>query len=316
MLNIVFLGSSDFAVESLKTLLNRHRVLAVVTQPDRPKGRHLITAQTPVKIAAQACGLPVLQPEKINSSEAISVLRSFKADLFVVVSFGQILRQEVLTIPGFFCLNVHGSILPRWRGAAPVNWSIIKGDKTSGVTIIKMNEFMDRGDILLSKETEISNSDTAVTLSSRLSKLGAEVLLEALNLLENNRAKFSVQDEKSAVLAPKLKKEDGLIDWQNNAQSIHDKVRGLLPWPCAYTYLDNKFLKLLKTKVVSRREKDVASPGSIIDIVKNEGILVAAGSDYLLISELQLEGKRAMKAYDFYIGHKLKIGQVFGPKKS
>ncbi len=311
-MKIVFFGSSDFSLASLQALQQKHEVLVVYTQPDRKKGRNLLLSQTPVKIYAQEQNLTIFQPEVVSSPEVIEQLSNFNADLFVVVSFGQKLSNQVLDIPKQLCLNVHSSLLPIWRGAAPINYAIINGDKFSGVTIMKMNEQMDGGDMLLTKSIEI-NDDDAVVLFQKLAVLGAEVLIEAIDLIEKNQAKFTPQDKSKVTVAKKLKKEDGLIDWNDSAVCIYNKVRGLLPWPCAFTHYKNKSLKILKTKIVELNEAEAADniPGCIIKIEKQEGIVVGTGTQCLLIEDLQLEGKKAMKAYDFVIGHKVQVGDIF-----
>lgn len=312
-MKIVFFGSSDFSLASLQALMKKHEIAAVYTQPDRRKGRNLLLSQTPVKIFALEHDLPVYQPEAVSAPEIIEQLKGFDADLFVVVSFGQKLSNNVLDIPKQFCLNVHSSLLPRWRGAAPINYAIVNGDMLSGVTIMRMNEQMDGGDMLLAKSLKI-NDDDAVVLFQKLAVLGADALLEAIDLIEKKQAEFIPQDPAAVTVARKIKKEDGLIDWSDSAACIHNKVRGLLPWPCAFTYYEAKSLKILKTKIADLPESASADhlPGTIIGIEKHSGILVAAGTQALLIENLQLEGKKAMSAWDFINGHDLKAGYVLG----
>jgi len=310
-MKIVFFGSSDFSLASLQALQQNHEVLAVYTQPDRKKGRNLLLSQTPVKIYAQEQSMKIFQPEVVSSPEIIEQLKCFNADLFVVVSFGQKLSNQVIDVPKHLCLNVHSSLLPKWRGAAPINYAIINGDKLSGVTIMKMNEQMDGGDMLLTKSIEI-NDDGAVVLFEKLAILGAEALIEAIDLIEKKQAKFVSQDPAEVTVAKKLKKEDGLIDWNDSAVCIHNNVRGLLPWPCAFTHYKNKSLKILKTKVIDLGAAEGNISGSIIRIEKHTGIIVGTGIQCLLIEDLQLEGKKAMKAYDFVNGHNLKVGDIFG----
>jgi len=314
-MDTVFFGSSDFSVESLRVLAQLHRVAAVFTQPDRRKGRHLHLSETPVKIFAGEHGLPVFQPENVNTPEIIARLNQYNADVFVVVSFGQKLSPEVLAIPKKFCVNVHSSLLPRWRGAAPINRAITDGDSQTGVTVMKMNEYMDRGDIILSRTTPISGDDDAVTLSHRLAGLGAQALQEALAAIEQGTVHFTAQDEALATIAKKLKKEDGAIDWRQTSRHIHDQVRGLLPWPCGHTHYKGMFIKILKTSLITgpvERLKDF-SAGQIIAVEKKKGIVVAAGDSALLIETMQSEGKRAMSAYDFVLGHHVRVGDVFNP---
>lgn len=309
------MGSSDFSLESLKALIKSHDVVAVYTQPDRKKGRNLLLSKTPVKLFAEQHNLPVFQPAVISDSAIVEQLKSFNADFFVVVSFGQKLSKQVLDIPKQICLNVHSSLLPKWRGAAPINYAVINGDKFSGVTIIKMNEQMDGGDMLLSQSIEI-NDDDALVLSQKLAVMGANTLLSAIEQIEKNQIKFTAQDPSQVTVARKLSKEYGLINWNDSAVDIHNKVRGLLPWPCAFTHYKSKSLKILKTRVLDIDPQIQADkmPGAIIKIEKHSGIMIQTGDQALLIENLQLEGKKVMSAYDFVIGHNLKINDVLGSK--
>lgn len=316
-MKIIFLGSSGFALESLRSLLKGHSLLAVVTQPDRKKGRHLLLSRTPVKAFAEENNLPVIATENVMEEKTKIRLRNLNADLFVVVSFGQILSKEILEIPKLYCVNLHASLLPRWRGAAPINWAIMSNDQESGVTIIKMNEYMDRGEIILAKKIPIAENDDALSLTEKLSKLGAVSLEEAIDLIEKGKASFTPQDNRLVSLAPKLKKTDGFVNWQDKAEHIHNKARGFLPWPCAYTYYQGKFLKILQTKVLEDGgQKTSGIPGEIISIERNKGIIVATREKFLAIEKLQLEGKRAMSSYEFIPGHHLKAGEILGEKKS
>ena len=313
-MKIVFFGTSEFAVPALRELSgSRHKVLALVTQPDRKRGRRLLLSPPPTKVVALTKDIPVFQPQDASGAESIEYLKKLAADLFVVISFGQILKKEVLSIPVLYSINLHGSLLPKYRGAAPTNWAIINGEKTTGVTVIKMNEKMDEGDIILKKEITLDDEDTNITLSEKLSELGAGALIETIDLIEGkNKAAFTKQDLKFATYAPKLKKEDGLIDWKNQAINIHNRVRGLLPWPGAYTHFEGKVIKILRTEVVSGLTSDSkARPGKIIDIVNGKGILVRTGSEDISITHLQLEGKKAMDADSFLRGHKLSTGYTF-----
>ena len=311
-MKIVFFGSSSFAVDSLQSLKSKHEILAVFTQPDRSKGRHLHLAKTPVKICAEYNKFEIFQPEMIGEETVISTLKNLKADIFVVVSFGQKLSRQVLEIPRLYCINVHASLLPRYRGAAPINYAIVNGDKNTGVSIMRMNESMDGGDIILSKSIEIGDFD-CITLTEKLGKLGAQGLLEALDLIENGKAEFIKQDQAQATKASKLKKADGQIDWRNSAESLYNKVRGLLPWPCAYTYYKGKFLKILKSRIMDCRQvrPQNIKAGEVILAGRQEGIVVACGIGELRIEKVQHEGKRAMDAHAFMLGHHLKTGEYF-----
>lgn len=307
-MRLVFFGTSSFAVPSLETILkSRHQILAVVTQPDKKRGRNLSLAQPPLRISAASHNLKIEQPPKIFSPDFLKVLKNYNADIFVVIAFGQILNNDLLKIPKHFCLNLHGSLLPKYRGAAPVNWAIIKGETISGVTVIKMDEKVDHGDIVLKKEVEIEPIDTALSLSEKLSMAGAECLLEVLNLIEEGKAVFSPQDDKEATFAPKLKKSDGLINWFEQALNLHNKVRGLFPWPGAFTHLEGKILKVLETEVLPPKKNSQDKPGTIIGI-NERGFAVQAKEGLLLIKRLQLEGSKPMAPKEFNLGHRIKIG--------
>lgn len=311
-MKIIFFGTSEFAMPALEELLNSgHEVLAVVTQPDRKRGRNLKLSPPPTKVFALTKNIPVFQPDDASSDQSISYLKSLKPDLFVVISFGQILKRAALSIPRLYAVNIHGSLLPKYRGAAPTNWAIIKGDSVSGVTVIKMNEKMDEGDIILKRETAVSPEDTNITLSERLSELGAKALIESIELINKGTAKFEKQDESQATYAPKLKKENGLINWEESAAKIHNKVRGFLPWPGAYAYYGNKVMKILKTEIVPSIS-EWAKPGEVVDIIKNKGIAVCTGSDEIAIQYLQLEGKKALDADSFVRGHRIARGYKLG----
>lgn len=310
-MNIIFFGTSNFALPSLRALLSsKHKVLAVVTQPDRKRGRNLKLSPPPTKVLALENNIPVYQPQNASSPEAISYLKNMNADLFVVISFGQILKKEILDIPKLYAINLHGSLLPRYRGAAPTNWAIMNGDKTSGVTVMKMNEKMDEGDIILKEETPIDAEDTNITLTEKLSELGAKALLDAFGLIEKGKVVLEKQDSKDVTYAPKLIKEDGLIDWNEGAEKIHNKVKGLIPWPGAYTNYKGKTLKILMTEMYGPSKKGVKN-GEVLGIVKDKGIMVQASSGILAIKYLQLEGKIVLDADSFVRGHKIDAGYIF-----
>lgn len=313
-MNIVFFGTSEFAIPSFRELLDSgHKILTLVTQPDRKKGRNLKLSGPPAKVLALTKGIPIYQPDNVSSAESVNYLRKLNPDLFVVISFGQILKREVLSIPKFYAINLHGSLLPKYKGAAPTNWAIINGDKSSGVTIIRMNEKMDEGDIILKREVGVDSDDTNITLSEKLSELGAKALLEVIGSIESGKKiNFVKQDDNQATLAPKLKKEDGLIDWNEEAIKIYNKIRGLLPWPGAYTYYDGRILKILQAEltddpIVGR----MAQNGEVVDIVKDRGIVVRTGSGHLVIKYLQLEGKKILDADSFLRGHRIEKGYRF-----
>jgi len=309
-MNIVFFGTSEFAVPSLERLLqSRHKVLAVVTQPDRKKGRFQQLSSTAIKEAALKHAITVLDPDDLTDAQFLKNLKSFQADLFVVVSYGNILKKEILDMPSKFCINLHGSFLPKYRGAAPVNWAIINGDSSSGVTIIKMNEKMDEGDIILKKEVQIFSYDTAESLFKRLAHEGSAALLQAMDKIERGIAQFEKQDDSKATYAPKLKKEDGLIDWNKDAVEVESHIRGVQPWPGAYTYFNSKVIKVCKVSIYTTAQPDF-KPGEIMGIEK-DGILVCTKSGAIVIEELQPESSRRMDVNAFLAGHRIKPGNKF-----
>lgn len=313
-MNIVFFGTSEFAMPALRAIINsRHRLLAVVTQPDRKKGRRLKITSPPTKVLALSKSIEVFQPQDASANEAVEHLKRLKSDLFVVISFGQILKKEVLSIPKFFSINLHGSLLPRYRGAAPTNWAIINGDKVTGITVIRMNERLDEGDIITAKEVEIEEGDTNITLSEKLSEVGARLVLDVLDSIDTGRdLDFKKQDDSRASYAPKLKKEDGLIDWGKAACDIHNKVRGLIPWPGAYTSYEGKILKIWRTRPDSLLAEKGSYPGEVMDVSKGKGIIVNTGAGTLTIENLQLEGKKVLDADSFVRGHKIGRGYRLG----
>lgn len=311
-MNIIFFGTAEFAIPAFKALIaSKHKVLALVTQPDRKRGRSLKVQPPPTKVLAQTHGIPVYQPEDASSREAVTYLKELGGDLFVVIAFGQILKPEALAIPKLFSVNLHGSLLPKYRGAAPTNWAIINGDKTSGVTIIRMSERLDEGDIILAREVAVDVEDTNITLNETLSAVGAKVLIEAMESIESGRAAFHPQDKTRATMAPKLKKKDGVIDWKQPAKIIHNRVKGLLPWPGAYTTILGKTLKILNTELVEHSPKAEAKEGEILDIIKSKGIIVNTGSGTIAIKYLQLEGGKALDADSFLRGHRLHVNDIF-----
>jgi len=310
-MKIVFFGSSSFAAPILGKLAKIEDVILVVTQPDRQKGRALKIAPTAVKLKAEELGIKTFQPAKVNSEESINFLKKFSADLFIVVSFGQIMSKAVLGLPKLHCLNIHASLLPEYRGAAPINRAIANGEKETGVTIMRMNEKMDEGDIALKDTLSIGEQDDAIALTEKLSAKGADLLLDVIKLIKENKAEFKAQDNSKATYAPKLKKQDGLIDWTESADKIYNKIRALVPWPGCFTHLDKKMLKIWKVIPVHLSGEPSGSPdrwaksepGAVLEVNKN-GIRVKTGKGVLKIEELQLEGSRKMTAEEFIIGHK------------
>ncbi|MBN2831184.1 MAG: methionyl-tRNA formyltransferase [Candidatus Omnitrophica bacterium] len=312
-MKIIFFGSSHFALPALEGLIkNKHKILYVVTQPDRKKGRHLHLGVTDVKALARAAKLKVFQPENVNTAKSIELLKSLNADLFVIVAYGQILSPEVLGIPKVFPLNIHASLLPKYRGAAPINWALIKGEKSSGVTIIKVTEKVDAGPVILQKEISILDSDDAISLEAKLRDLGADLLLQAIPLIKSRDYKLKEQDEKRVTFALKLKKSDGLIDWNKPAQQILNLIRGVVPWPGAFTHYNRKLLKIYKAKVSNWPAARLSgySAGQVLNVAK-DGIAVNTGKDILLVQALQIEGKRRMSAEEFISGYKIFRGDQF-----
>ncbi|MBN2097665.1 MAG: methionyl-tRNA formyltransferase [Candidatus Omnitrophica bacterium] len=311
-MRIIFFGTSEFALPALEALAaSRHSIVAVVTAGDKKRGRGLILSFSPIKIFSQQKNLHLLQPQRLDSPAFLTRLKKELCDLFIVCAYGKILTKQLLSMPKIYAINLHGSLLPKYRGAAPVNWAIINGEKESGVTIIKMNELMDQGEIMLQKKLKINDTDTAISLSEKLAQIGKQTLLEALDLIADKKATFTKQDEGQVSFAPKLKKQDGLINWRAAAQEIDQRIRGLVPWPGAFTYLDKKILKIWQGLALDN-QKTQLSPGEILEVNSQKGILVATGQGQLLITELQLAGKNKMPATEFIRGHKLETGKILG----
>jgi len=307
-MRVVFMGTPDFAVPSLEITAKEHELLAVVTQPDRKRDRGQNVKFSPIKDRALAYDVPIYQPEKVSTSEFIALMEQLNPDVIVVVAFGQKIPKALLELPAHGCINVHASLLPQYRGAAPIQYAIINGDQKTGVTTMYLNEGWDEGDMILQAEEPIYPSDTAGTLHDRLAVKGAELLGETLRQIEAGTAPRIPQDHEQATYAYKLEKSDGEIDWNLNAVNIHNLVRGLNPWPTAYTYLGKEMLKLWETEVVSSREYP---PGEILEI-SPQGILVGTPQGGLLLKQVQRQGSRMMAAYDAANGLRMKVGQVLG----
>ena len=309
-LRIVFMGTPDFAVPTLRAIHDSgYSVVAVVTQPDRPKGRGRKLTPPPVKKAALAFNDPVLQPKTVRTDQFHSQLADLKPDLFVVVAFGQILPQPLLDIPIHGAINVHASLLPRHRGAAPIQWAIIKGDAQTGVTTMMMDKGMDTGDILLMQKTPIEPTDTAASLHDRLSLMGARLLIDTLDALKSETLTRTPQPHDQATYASMLKKKDGEIDWSLPAKQIERLIRGLTPWPGAYTFSDGVRLKIFKASVLER-EISVA-PGTILECFPGE-LRVATGENALAIHEIQGKSGKRLPIDDFLCGCRLPDGTCLG----
>lgn len=313
-MKVVFMGTPEFAVPSLQKLIDeKYNIVAVVTQPDRPKGRGKKTLPPPVKELALKFNIPVYQPEKVKASEFIEKVRSLSPDLIIVIAFGQILPGEILKIPQFGCINVHGSLLPKYRGAAPIQWAIINGEEVTGVTTMFMDEGMDTGDILLKKEISISSEDTAGNLHDRMSVIGAELLNDTLDLLIRDKLIGKNQNHEEATYAPMLRKEMGLIDWSKSSKCIIDLIRGLSPWPSAYTYYKDIIIKIWKAENYKKVYEN-NSLGEIVEVIKEKGIVVKTGDGSLLIKEIQVPNGKRMSVCDYLRGHDIDINTVLGTK--
>jgi methionyl-tRNA formyltransferase len=309
-MRIVFMGTPEFALPSLKKLLaSDHDVLAVVTRPDRPKGRGLREAPPPVKILAEENGLAVFQPEKLREDSFVRGLSELKADLFVVVAF-RILPREVYTMPPKGTIDLHPSLLPKYRGAAPINWAIIKGERQTGITVFFIGEKVDAGDTILQRAVPIDPNETAGELSQRLADIGAQVLLEAVDAIGLGQASGTVQSEEEPSPAPKLKREDGRIDWTKSASQLKDLIRGLNPWPGAYTTCGGQMLKIHRAVVVDQSPQGTR-PGQVLRADPRKGILVSTGKAQLYLQEVQLEGRKRMSSAEFLRGFHLKEGDLF-----
>ncbi|MFQ5585313.1 MAG: methionyl-tRNA formyltransferase [Thermodesulfobacteriota bacterium] len=306
---IVFMGTPDFAVPSLKALIDeRYTIPAVVTRPDRPKGRGRALSMPPVKEVALKHGIQVLQPERIKDRDFLESLKSLAPEVIVVVAYGRILPPELIAIPPKGCINLHSSLLPKYRGAAPINWAILRGEEETGVTTMIMDEGMDTGPILLQEAVPIGEDDTAVTLHDRLSELGAGLLARTVSRVIDETIQPVIQDDSKATYAPMLKKEDGCIEWNKSAGEINNLVRGLLPWPGAYTRWSGRLLKIMEGTVKAADTGGV-KPGTIL-AVSEKGIEVAAKSGIFVITELQLAGKQRMTAAEFIKGYRIGTGQI------
>ncbi len=311
-MKILFMGTPESAAEVLQALFDANKnIIGVVTQPDRPKGRHLKLVPPHVKIVALKFDIPILQPENIKDISFISILRNLNPDLIIVVAYGQILPKEILNIPKYGCINVHASLLPKYRGAAPIQWAIINGEKETGVTVFRLKETVDTGDIILQERIKIEENDSAKTLEEKIFKIGSQLVLRTIDQIEGGTANYIPQNETEATYADRLKKESGLLDFKKEAREIYNRIRAMDPWPGAYTFYNGGMLKIWSSdiKIVNLTKKE-ASPGTVVEIVKNIGFIIATGKGHLLVKEVQLASGKRMNAYEFAIGHKLRIGVV------
>ena len=307
-MKIIFMGTPDFAAASLEALIaSRHEIQAVVTQPDKPKGRKGELTPSPVKVIAKREGIKVYQPLKVRDEDFVETLRAYNPDVMVVVAFGQIIPLSILKMPKYGCVNIHGSLLPKYRGAAPIQWAVLDGEKETGITTILMDEGIDTGDILLKKTIKIDTDETSGSLFDKLMVLGAETILETLDELEKGSLTPTKQGESPTAYAKMLTKAMGLIDFTKSAKELDCFVRGMDPWPSAYTLLAGKTLKLWKVRAVDGSGK----AGSVIEIGK-ESFTIACGEGAIEVLEVQLEGKKRMSAGDFLKGSTLNKGQELG----
>ncbi len=311
-LSIVFMGTPDFAVPTLRALHERHHVLTVVTQPDRPQGRGRVLSPPPVKVAAQELGLEIFQPEKLRKRAVRERLAGLQADYFVVAAYGMILSPKMLAVPRLGCVNVHASLLPRYRGAAPIHWAIVRGERRSGVSIMEMDAGMDTGPTLLTRGIDMDPRETAGSLHDRLAPLGAELLLEALDGLVSGQVKPRPQPDEDATYAPMLAKGDGEIDWHRPAHEVDCWIRGMDPWPGAFTQLEGKRVKLFDSVLVV---DPGGRPGEVLD-ADQRGLLLACGEDAIRVSDLQIAGRRRMSATAFLTGRPVARGTILGEDSS
>jgi methionyl-tRNA formyltransferase len=312
-LKVVFLGTSDFALPSLENLLgSSHEVAAVVTQPDRPKGRGQKLFPSAIKSLALAKNLPIFQPEKIRDPVSLEVLQSCRPELIVVVAYGQILSSSVLSIPPRGCVNVHASLLPQYRGAAPITWAILNGETRTGVSTMFLDAGMDTGPILLTAETPLEQEDTAGTLHDRLSRMGADLLRQTLDGLEKGQITPRSQDHSQATYAPKIDKEAGRINWDHPARELFNFLRAFDPWPGAFTFWKGRMLKLFRPCFPEEMEKDVREAPGTITRVGAEELYIATSRGDLSVRELQLANRPRMGVAEFLRGHPLQAGVRLG----
>ncbi len=306
------MGTPEFAVPTLQALLDHNEnVVAVVTQPDRPKGRGRKLSLPPVKILAESHAIPVLQPTKIRTDDFLETIREFDPDLIVVAAYGRILPGPLLNLPPLGTINVHGSLLPKYRGAAPIQRAILNGEKETGITIMQMDEGMDTGDILLQKSLFIKKNDTSATLAAKMADLGGRLLIEAIDLLRKEKLQPEKQDDSLATDAPMLDKDEARIDWKKPAERISCLIRGLDPWPLAFTEHEGEWLRLFAPEVISGEPTE--PPGTLCR-ADRDGLMIATGHDYLLVREVQRQGGNRMTVDAFLRGRPLQTGIRFGAR--
>ncbi|NLG93316.1 MAG: methionyl-tRNA formyltransferase [Clostridiales bacterium] len=305
-MRIIFMGTPDFAVPCLQSIIEKHTVCAVFTQPDKPKGRGYALTPPPVKVLAQEKNIPVYQPKTLRTEEAAQLIRDLNPDAIVGVAYGKILPKEILAVPPYGCINVHASLLPKYRGAAPIQWAVINGEKETGVTTMYMAEGLDTGDMLLKEKTEIGPEETAGELHDRLSQLGAELIIKTLQGIEEGTIQRIPQGDSETCYASMLTKELSHVDWNKPAQEIHNLVRGLSPWPVANTTFHGKLLKIHKTKIADGYSGEAGHP-----VNANGAFIVCCGGNTALeLLEVQYEGKKRMSGKDFLRGHPIEEDMI------
>lgn len=304
-MNVVFMGTPDFAVPSLENIAKVHTVQAVFTQPDKPVGRKMILTPPDVKVCAEKLGIPVYQPVKLKDSDSYEIIKELNPDVIVVVAYGQILPENILNIPKYGCINVHGSLLPKYRGAAPIQWSVLNGDKVTGVTTMYMEKGLDTGDILETKEYEIGINDTAGEVFDTLAEMGGKLILDTLEKAEKGELHPIKQDDSKSSYAKMLDKSMCNIDFSKTNLQVHNQVRGLSPWPVASTKLNGKVLKIFETRLAEGKGK----PGEILN---TNPLTIACGEGAVVVNTVQLQGKKKMDSKAFLQGHKLEKGTVIG----
>lgn len=308
-MKVIFMGTPDIAVPALEEIIKAgHEVILVVSQPDKPVGRSKELKPTAVKECALSHGLCVYQPKRIRAEECVAYLKNYQADVIVVEAFGQIISQEILDMPKYCCVNIHTSLLPKYRGAAPIQWAVLNGETVTGVTTMRMDAGVDTGDMIMKQEVQLAEDETSGTLFERLAQEGAKLCVKTLEAIENGTAVYTKQDESLATHTKKITKEMGSIDWSKSAEVLERLIRGMNPWPSAYTKLDDKNLKVWKGTVIPKNTDAV--PGTIVKVTK-ETIEVQTGDGILAILELQLEGKKRMDTESFLRGYSVKEGTVF-----
>ncbi len=301
-MKVVFMGTPDFAVSCLEGVINAgYDVCAVFTQPDKPRGRKMVMTPPAVKVCAENHNIPVFQPNTLKDGKALEIIKGFAPDVIVVAAYGKILPKDIIDYPKYGCINVHGSILPKYRGAAPIQWSVINGDSETGITTMRMNEGLDTGDILLIEKTPISIDDTASSVFDRLAQIGADLIVKTLKMAENDELEPVKQNDYESSYAPMLDKNISNVDFTKDALTVHNLVRGLYDWPIAHTYYKGKKLKIFKSAV-----SDLS--GKVGEVVSVSPLTVACGEKSIEILELQLEGKKRMDYKSFLLGHPIECG--------